>query len=364
MPDDAIDIARFEPAAGHRDTLDERLRQPLGNAWYCVGQSSRFAPGRLRSVQLDGDRVLVGRERDGTIFALRDRCPHRGMALSQGRFIDGEITCPFHGWRFRSDGRCSGIPALATGDQADFSRIATTRFPAREEAGLAWVFLGRADPASAPAVPTVDFEASGSLVEELVVEASYDLVALSFVDPAHVAYVHDSWWWRSSKVQREKLKSFSPSPFGFTMTNHRASGASFVYRLLGGVPDVEIEFRLPGVRLERISVGNTRLANHTFATPFGPNRTAVINAMYWNRPLLNWVKPVARPFMRQFLKQDQVVLGTAQQGLDRKPTMVLVGQSDLPSQWYFRLKKEYIRAEGAPGPFVNPLVAQELSWRS
>ena len=54
----------------------------------------------------------------------------------------------------------------------------------------------------------------------------------------------------------------------------------------------------------------------------------------------------------------------AQAGLDRKPTMVLLGQGDLPSQWYFRLKREALEAAREGRPFANPLTRQELRWRS
>jgi hypothetical protein len=148
------------------------------------------------------------------------------------------------------------------------------------------------------------------------------------------------------------------------MSSHATTTSSPVYKLLGGVPEVEIEFRLPGVRLERIEAGAKRVANYTFATPLTHNRTLLTNALYWNMPLLNLLKPLARPLMRQFLTQDQQVLQHAQAGLDRKPTMVLFGQSDLPSQWYFRLKREALQAAREARTFRNPLVQQELRWRS
>lgn len=354
---------RTAPVAPVEGPSADALKQPLSGAWYCVGEASAFRRGRLAGIELHGDKLVVGRGDDGALFALRDRCPHRGMALSKGKLVEGEILCPFHGWRFRTDGRCASIPALSFNDQADFSRIEVLSFPVVETAGLVWVHLGR-DPSEAPPVPDLDFEPRGMLVETLIVESSFDLVALSFVDPAHVAYVHDSWWFRPSKTLREKVKTFSPSPFGFTMTSHKTTQTSPVYRLLGAVPDVEIEFRLPGVRLERISAGAKRLANYTFATPLSANRTALINAIYWNLPGLSLVKPLARPFVRQFLGQDKSVLEAAQEGLDRKPTMVLLGQSDLPSQWYFSLKREFLRAGAERGSFVNPLREQELRWRS
>jgi len=355
-------------AAGPADegALDpEAMSQPLPNAWYCVGRAEDLRAGKLRSVPLNGELIVLGRETSGAPFALRDRCPHRGMALSLGRFDGDALTCPFHGWRFGTDGRCREVPTLSAADAADFSKIVVQRFPVVESAGFVWVnpWLG-APGAETPEVPALGFEPRGSLVVALEVEASFDLTTLSLVDPGHVAFVHDSWWFRPSKELKEKVKRFAPVPYGFVMTSHATTTSSPVYRLLGGVPEVEIEFRLPGVRLERITAGEKRVANYTFATPMTPNRTLLTNALYWNIPGLNLLKPVARPLMRQFLTQDQQVLQHAQKGLDRKPTMVLFGQGDLPSQWYFRLKREALQAARDRRPFANPLEEQELRWRS
>src|SRR5688572_12976505 len=43
-------------------------------------------------------RVAVFRTHEGRIFALEDRCPHRGGPLSEG-FVHGNyVTCPLHNW--------------------------------------------------------------------------------------------------------------------------------------------------------------------------------------------------------------------------------------------------------------------------
>ena len=45
------------------------------------------------------------------VYCLEDNCPHRGAALSEGTILNGEIVCPWHGWRFALDnGECSTLP--------------------------------------------------------------------------------------------------------------------------------------------------------------------------------------------------------------------------------------------------------------
>lgn len=37
---------------------------------------------------------------DGELFALDDSCPHMGGSLGLGVALDGDVTCPWHGFHF------------------------------------------------------------------------------------------------------------------------------------------------------------------------------------------------------------------------------------------------------------------------
>jgi nitrite reductase (NADH) small subunit len=45
------------------------------------------------------DDVAVFRTHDDHVFALADKCPHRGGPLSQGIVHGGHVTCPLHDWQ-------------------------------------------------------------------------------------------------------------------------------------------------------------------------------------------------------------------------------------------------------------------------
>ena len=51
-----------------------------------------------RVVKTPGGDVAVFRTRNDEVFALYDRCPHRGGPLSQGIVHDRSVTCPLHNW--------------------------------------------------------------------------------------------------------------------------------------------------------------------------------------------------------------------------------------------------------------------------
>jgi nitrite reductase (NADH) small subunit len=44
------------------------------------------------------DDVALFRTASGAVFALRDRCPHKGGPLSQGIVFGERVSCPLHAW--------------------------------------------------------------------------------------------------------------------------------------------------------------------------------------------------------------------------------------------------------------------------
>ena len=45
---------------------------------------------------------------EGIIYAIDNRCPHRGGSLYKGKLKDGFISCPLHNWEFNlNSGSCS-----------------------------------------------------------------------------------------------------------------------------------------------------------------------------------------------------------------------------------------------------------------
>ncbi len=67
--------------------------------------------GRVEDIPLQGARVVctplgdiaVFRTLNDEIFALRDRCPHKGGPLSQGIVSGKTVTCPLHNWNIALD---------------------------------------------------------------------------------------------------------------------------------------------------------------------------------------------------------------------------------------------------------------------
>jgi phenylpropionate dioxygenase-like ring-hydroxylating dioxygenase large terminal subunit len=345
--------------------LDEEAAAPLREAWYYALAGNRLRRGRTMARRMLGEPLLIGRDRAGAVFALRDTCPHRGMPLHAGTFDGSEVECCYHGWRFDTGGSCTAIPALVAGQDFDLSKIRVAAYPAREVQGNIWVFFG-SDLESAPEIPLVPgfADAAPRLVESVRFSAAIDHAIIGLMDPAHGPFVHRSWWWRSRGSMHDKEKAFAPSPWGFTMTRHAPSTNSRAYRVLGGTPETEIVFRLPGIRIEEIRTGRHALVNLTAITPIDAGTSEINHCIYWTAPFLTLLRPVLRPYARAFLRQDRDIMARQSEGLRDNPPLLLISDADTQARWYYRLKLEYRRAREEGRPFANPLKPRTLRWRS
>ena len=48
--------------------------------------------------QVTGGDIAIFRTSDDEVFALHDKCPHKGGPLSQGLVHGKRVTCPLHAW--------------------------------------------------------------------------------------------------------------------------------------------------------------------------------------------------------------------------------------------------------------------------
>ena len=342
----------------------------LRDFWYVASPATQLARGGMLPVTLLGEQILIVRANDGAVSALRDFCPHRGIPLRYGKFDGCEVECCYHGWRFNTSGTCTSIPSMVD-DKTDLKKIKTGSYACVEKDGLIWIYI----PADAKAEPTTtqppDMPApiSGGfkLVDSLHFPCQIDHAVIGLMDPAHGPFVHRSWWWRTKKSIHAKQKQFAPTARGFRMVSHKPSSNSRAYKSLGGGGErsTEIQFQLPGLRTEHITIGSRYVVLLTALTPIDEKNTVLHQFMYTNISLLNWLRPLLLPFGKAFLKQDLDIVKKQQEGLrPGHPTLMLLGDSDAQALWYYRLKKEALSAMAENRVFENPLREKMLQWRS
>ena len=92
--------------------------------------------GSRRVARPQGLDVAVFRNSEDKVFALLDRCPHKGGPLSQGIVFGTSVACPLHNWTIGLDSGCAKEP-----DEG-----CTPRFAVKVEGGV--VFLDASELAS------------------------------------------------------------------------------------------------------------------------------------------------------------------------------------------------------------------------
>ncbi|WP_374665704.1 nitrite reductase small subunit NirD [Ramlibacter sp.] len=66
--------------------------------------------GSRRVARAQGMDVAVFRNDADQVFALLDRCPHKGGPLSQGIVFGTSVACPLHNWTIGLDDGCARQP--------------------------------------------------------------------------------------------------------------------------------------------------------------------------------------------------------------------------------------------------------------
>ncbi len=338
--------------------------------WYPALRAAELRRGKTETAMLLGIPILLGRKNDGSVFAMRDLCPHRGIPLSAGWFDGETVQCKYHGWRFEPcSGQCREIPSLTQFDSLEPGKIFATSYPCAERDGYAWVYVpepGAGAGGELPPVPEVPKlgarHRTAYLTAELPCNVDHGIIGL--MDPAHGPFVHQAWWWRSASSIHEKTKKFEPIPQGFRMSPHTPSSNSAPYKLLGK-PVTTIDFVLPNRRYETIvAEKNGRkswFASMTTVTPVTATTCRIDFVAAWD--VLYWVPffPAVAKFLgAKFLRQDQETMIEQAQGLRFHPGLMLIDDADKPAKWYFALKQARLKGTGEH-PLSGPV---ELQWRS
>ena len=77
--------------------------------------------------------IAVFRNADDEVFAVNDKCPHKGGPLSQGMVFDRRVTCPLHGMTVHLD----------TGKAQAPDEGCTHKYRVRVDKGVVFLNLGK-----------------------------------------------------------------------------------------------------------------------------------------------------------------------------------------------------------------------------
>ncbi len=130
--------------------------------------------------QLCNEEIVLFRTAKGEIGALKNRCPHRGMRLSQGWVENDEIVCPYHAWRYGADGKgfSPSTPKL---------KPCVSSFSIVDRYGIIWLKSANSS-AEFPELNDQNYVYAGVVVQN--VRAPLEVVVDNFSDIEHSPTTH------------------------------------------------------------------------------------------------------------------------------------------------------------------------------
>lgn len=86
-------------------------------------------PGEVRHLRIGQEDVALVRTASGTVWALPNRCPHRGGPLAEGLLCGDFLFCPLHEWKIHVPDGTVAAPDCGSVDP----------IPVRIEHGHIWI---------------------------------------------------------------------------------------------------------------------------------------------------------------------------------------------------------------------------------
>jgi len=170
--------------------------------WYPVTWSNHITKDP-KSFTICGEKLAIIRDA-GKAYALHDRCPHRGVPLSEGdQQFPGTVSCPYHGWTYRlTDGKLAAV--ITDGpDSKICGKLNVQTYAIEERLGLVWVYI----PIANEPAPSIDDQLPRELVENKGIvggriqprEGNWRFACENGFDEGHAKYLHRTALWRLFK---------------------------------------------------------------------------------------------------------------------------------------------------------------------
>lgn len=288
--------------------------------WFVAARSDALR-ARPLAVTILQQPLVLGRMADGSVFAMEDRCPHRQVALSDGCITSDGIQCPYHGWTFGSDGKCSKIPGMPPA--ATLPSIAVRTITLREINGLIWVRLAAGGDAEPPAVMTAAIPNAAEFFWQTQWQAPVVDAIENFLDPLHTHTIHPGLV-RTDGIRKPVQVSLTRTADGFIVNYLGQSVQSgLLYRLFespriaeravfAGAGSARIEYRYKNGSAIHITL---------HFTPANQDQTHVFTSLHIeNRWAPAWiVRLLVFPFLKKVAHQDQRILEAQARNKSRFP---------------------------------------------
>lgn len=349
-------------------SIAPQIPSPPRDAFYAVAKSSALRSKPL-STSLFDVPIVVFRNGAGQAQVFVDRCPHRSVPLSAGRIRDGELECPYHGWRFGEGGRCTHIPGLI-GEAADRKSRRADAYAVVESGGFVWA---RGLPSSERAhdkydvpfpIPFFDDMRYSTIRHVKDFSGTVHAVAENALDVPHTAFLHAGLFRRESS--RSTIDVTLRRGPGFVEAEYagepRPDGVlGRVLAPQGGEVEHFDRFFLPSIAQVEYRLGASHVIATTALTPTTKGTTRMFASVSFRLPFLpsarigEAIGNVFKPLALTVLEQDARILKLQAETIERMgQTRFASTRIDVLGPEIIRLLARASRQDVAVDPGASP----------
>ena len=318
--------------------------EALPGIWTPIMPASELAAKPV-GFTLAGERLALFRSGTG-VAGVRDRCPHRGVSLSNGKAEGGRLACPFHGWQFDAQGACRHVPF---NPGVPLGPLGTQAVPVREEVGMIWVYTGYGSTDTAPilpeaaALPGVRF---AWVYEDW--DAHWTRVMENMLDTPHLPFVH------RGTIGADMARRMRPETRMNQTLTETQHGVETQFRLDEDPSPGRLQWVRPnGMVLFILEKPGWTMRMHVWCVPLERDRTRLLVAAAYQFGVLTPLAVLTSFTNRKIIFEDRAVVESS----DPKEIPPPGGEANVPTDkmtlrfrtWYHReIAPDLARADAGP----------------
>lgn len=323
----------------------------FANVWTPVEPSENVTTKPLK-VRLAGEDLVLFRNKAGQAGALIDRCPHRSVALSIGKTCDdGTIECPFHGWRFDTEGACTFIPfnPMAEEKRRNYKALS---LPTVEAGGLLWVYTGF-EPQYELEVPSLMTDPNRPFIASIFQWKTHWTRGLeNMLDYPHLPFAH------RKTIGRAMAKKLTPE-MRMNLTLQETS-VGFTVESDSGDENGSalIEFRKPNCSVLSLMLPRRTMVIHIFAVPVDGEHTRMFLVQETPYRYGRWLWNLLARVNQKVIFEDQLVVESTLVPEIPEPGIEKSVATDGPTLAFRKYYHQQLRKSRIPHPWDERMNAR------
>ncbi len=153
-------------------------------AWTPIG--SIHSLPLLSNIIINNKEYVIWQKKDKSFVVQDNICRHRLAPLSEGTIIDDLLECPYHGWKYDSDGICTHIPQET---HSNCKKYTINNYKTMETSDILWALLNPLENNSSH-ITNDNILPQSAIPYIREVPYSWNFLLENFFDPAHIPFAH------------------------------------------------------------------------------------------------------------------------------------------------------------------------------